>query len=131
MTPRLVLDAGGVLALARRDRRALEGVALALTRGALVVIPTPVIAQVHRGGHAGARVDAILRVSVALPTSDTIARAAGELLGASGQADAIDAIVVAEALFAQPALIMTSDPGDLRALIAGQADRARVAIMAV
>ena len=129
---RLVLDAGGVLALARRDPRAIATMVMAARRDLEVVVPAPVIAQVHRSGRGGERVDGVLRlVDVSIPTSAGIARAAGELLGASGQSDAVDAIVVAEALAAAPAFILTSDHADLRAILGDQPDRARVSVISV
>jgi hypothetical protein len=128
----LVLDAGGVLGLAHGDHRAWARLAVALEMGLTAIVPTPVVAQVHRGGRRGRAVDQVLdAVGHALPTSDHIARTAGELLGAAGGADAVDAIVVAEALAAQPAAILTSDPTDLARLLDGQADRPRVSILGV
>lgn len=127
----LVLDAGGVLDLAQGDRGAWARVAVALEMGFAVVIPTPVVAHVHRGGRRGQPVDRVLAtVGRAIPTSDRIARVAGELLGASGAEDAVDAIVIAEALAGQPSAILTSDATDLARLLDGQADRPRVAVLA-
>ncbi|HEY7627840.1 MAG TPA: hypothetical protein VH761_12260 [Ilumatobacteraceae bacterium] len=50
------------------------------------------------------------------PLTERIARLAGELLGAASSAT-IDALVVAEAIECAPSLILTSDPGDLAALL--------------
>lgn len=125
----LVLDAGGVLDLANGDRRAWARVAVALEMGFTVIVPTPVVAQVHRSGQRGQAVDRVLAtVGRAVPTIDRIARLAGELLGASGAEDAVDAIVVAEALAGQPSAILTSDATDLARLLDGQADRPLVAV---
>jgi hypothetical protein len=66
-----------------------------------------------------------------LPTSLETARHAGELLGRAGQSDAIDAIVAAEALSGTPAAILTSDPGDLTALVEAGGGSGTVAIVAV
>jgi hypothetical protein len=126
----LVLDAGGVLDLANGDQRAWARVAVALEMGFTVITPTPVMAQVHRGGRRGQGVDRVLAtVGRAVPTSDRIARVAGELLAVTGGDDAVDAIVVAEALAGQPSAILTSDATDIARLLDGQADRPRVAVL--
>lgn len=127
---RLILDAGGILALARGDGDARAALERARREGYVVVIPTPVLAQVHRGGPDRARVDRVVNaVDALLPTSEAVARWAGELQAAAGTSDPVDAIVVAEALASVPALILTSDPGDLRRLLDTQPDPVRVALI--
>ena len=56
------------------------------------------------------------------PTTEVAARIAGELLGATGTADAVDAIVAAEALLAIPAVILTSDHADLQRLVSSDVE---------
>jgi len=126
---RLILDAGALIALVRGDVRARAIVTRALDEGLLVVVPTPVLAQVHRGGRDRAKTDrALLWIDQFVPTTTSIARNAGELLGRAGHSDAIDGIVAAEALNGTPAAIVTSDPVDITNLIeAGDGSR-RVAI---
>ena len=51
------------------------------------------------------------------PLDEMIARAAGRLLGNARSAATIDALVVAEAIDCGPAVIFTSDSGDLRQLL--------------
>lgn len=129
---RLVLDAGAIIALSRGDIRARAFLALALEEGKHVLMPTPVLAQVHRGGRDHAKVDRVIRsVDVFVPTSASIARDAGELLGRAGRWDAVDAIVAAEALVGAPAAILTSDAGDLTALVEAGGGSDLVAILAV
>jgi PIN domain len=129
---RLILDAGGILALARGDGYARAALERARLQGYVVVIPTPVLAQVHRGGRDRAHVDRILnKVDALLPTSENVARRAGELQAAAGTTDPVDAIVVAEALASSPALILTSDPDDLRRLLEAQPGSERVAVVPV
>ncbi len=131
-TRRLILDAGGILALARGDVRARAAIARALHEGYVLVIPTPVLAQVHRGGRDRARVDRVVNaVNAFLPTSEAIARRAGELQAMASTSDAVDAIVVAEALASVPALILTSDPDDLSLLLDGEPEASRVAVIGV
>ena len=129
---RLVLDSGAVLALARGDGAARARLARAVHEGYVAVIPTPVLAQVHRGGHDHARIDRVVNaVDAMLPTSEAIARRAGELQARAGTSDAVDAIVVAEALASVPALILTSDSRDLGRLLEGEPEADRVRILGV
>ncbi len=131
-SPRVMLDAGGILALSRGDGDARAALERARAEGYVVVIPTPVLAEVHRGGRDRAHVDRVVhKVGALLPTSEETARRAGELLGASGSDDPVDAIVVAEALAAVPSVIITSDPGDIRRLLQTRADGVGVAVVSV
>jgi predicted nucleic acid-binding protein len=107
-------------------RAALER---ARREGWLVVIPAPVLTEVHTGRRDHARIDLVINaVDMLIGTTPERAKQAGELRSRSGVLDVVDAIVVAEAVASPPALIMTSDPDDIRALIeaAGAADRVRV-----
>lgn len=129
---RLVVDAGGVLAWATGDGDARAAIERARSSGYAVVIPSVVVAQVHRGGQARAGTGRIFKaVDAIIPTSVEIALRAGELLAAAGLTDAIDAIVVAEALAAVPAIILTSDRPDIGRLLDGQPGRERIAIVDV
>ena len=58
-------------------------------------------------------------------------REAGELRSRSGVLDVVDAIVVAEAVASARALIMTSDPDDIRSLVEAASALDRVLIIAV
>ena len=129
---RLILDAGASLAVARGDGVARAALERARREGYVVVIPTPVLAQVHRGGRDRAGVDRVVEaVDALLPTSAQAARRAGELLAQSGTSDAVDAIVAAEALLSAPALVLTSDARDIMLLIEGQPDAAAVRVIAI
>lgn len=129
---RVILDAGGILALSRGNGDARAAVARARIEGFVVVIPTPVLAEVHRGGRDRAQIDRVVnKVDALLPTSEDVARRAGELLGASGTDDPVDAIVVAEALAAVPSVIITGDADDIRRLLLTQSDGPRVAVVSV
>lgn len=129
---RLILDAGGILAWAAGNGDARAAVERARLAGYAIVIPSVVVAQVHRGGREQAKTDRIFKaVDAIVPTSVEIARQAGELLGAASLSDAVDAIVVAEALAAAPAIILTSDRPDIRRLLEGQPASALVAVVEV
>lgn len=86
-------------------------------RGADMVIPAGVLAQVWRDGSRQVRLAALLSargVHVA-PLTEGGAKAAGQLCGLSGTSDVIDATVVLAAREAE-AIVVTTDSGDIRRL---------------
>ena len=129
---RLVLDAGGVSAIADGDGLARATLDRVRREGWLVVIPAPVLTEVHTGRRDQARVVRVVNaVDMLIATTPERARQAGELRSRSGVLDVVDAIVVAEAVAFPPVLVMTSDPDDIRRLIEAAGASGRVAIVAV
>jgi hypothetical protein len=115
--PGVTLDAGGLIALDRDDRRMVVLLARARETGARVTVPASVLAQAIRRPDRQIRLARLIRQ----PTTDVIdlgrvdATNVGRLLAASGTSDIVDAHVVICARRAdQP--VITSDPGDLRQL---------------
>jgi hypothetical protein len=115
--PGVTLDAGGLIALDRDDRRVVVLLARACETGARVTVPASALAQAIRRPDRQVRLSRLIRQ----PTTDVIsldrvdATNVGRLLAASGTADIADAHVVVCARRAnQP--VVTSDPGDLRQL---------------
>ena len=115
--PGVTLDAGGLIALDRDDRRVVVLLARARETGACVTVPASVLAQAIRRPDRQVRLSRLIRQ----PTTDVIdlgrvdATNIGRLLSASGTSDIADAHVVICARRAdQP--VVTSDPGDLRQL---------------
>ena len=115
--PGVTLDAGGLIALDRNDRRVVVLLARARETGARATVPATVLAQAVRGPDRQVRLSRLIRQ----PTTDVVelgrvdATNVGRLLAASGTADIADAHVVICARRAdQP--VVTSDPGDLRQL---------------
>lgn len=126
---RLILDSGGISAIADGSGVARAALERARREGWLVAIPAPVLTEVHTGRRDHARIDRTINaVDVLIETTPERAKQAGELRSRSGVPDVVDAIVVAEAAAMPPAVILASDPDDIRALIeaAGAADRVRV-----
>jgi len=111
----ITLDAGGLIALDRNDRRVLALVARATERGMRVTIPATALAQAIRNPVKQARLSRLIRQTstdlVDLDGPD--ARAVGLLLAHTGTADFVDAHF---ALCAQRTgqSVVTSDPDDLR-----------------
>lgn len=116
---RLILDAGAVIALARGDQRARAFLARALELGAPVEIPVVVVAETVRGGPRDAPVNRVLKAVGSVPeTLEIHGRIAGRLLGLGRSAHTVDALVVAHAVAAGGAQILTGDRDDLERLAA-------------
>jgi predicted nucleic acid-binding protein len=115
--PGITLDAGALIALDHNDRRVLVLLARAGETGARITIPATALAQAIRRPEQQARLARLIRQ----PTTDIIpldrvdATNVGRLLAASGTSDIADAHIAICARRSQQRVI-TSDPGDLRAL---------------
>ncbi len=116
---RLILDSGAVIALARGDSRARAFLTRALELMAPVEIPVVVVAETVRGGPRDATVNRVLKAVGSVPEAREIhGRTAGRLLGAARSASTVDALVVAQAVEAGGAHILTGDREDLSRLAA-------------
>lgn len=113
----VTLDAGGLIALDRGDRRLLVLAARVRERGEFIVVPASALAQVIRHPAKQARLSRFIRQSdthvVPLDSSD--ATAVGLLLAQTGSSDIADAHVVVCARRWRHGVV-TSDSGDLRRL---------------
>ena len=115
--PRLILDAGAVIALARNDPRARAFVRRAVELDAEVRVPVVVLAETLRGTQRDAAVHRVLNaVSDSVPIDHAVGRRAGALVGRANRSDTVDAIIVAEAIESGGGGILTGDPVDLAAL---------------
>jgi predicted nucleic acid-binding protein len=117
----LVLDAEGLAKLAVGDARVRGYLDSARARGAQVAVSAVTLTEALRGGPRDAAVHRVLARITVVPVTATIARRAGELLGAtglSGHRCAIDAVVAATALdLERPIVLLTSDPDDMSRLV--------------
>jgi len=112
----LVLDAGAFVAAERGNGDVAAWVKNEFVSGRVPLTNGAVIAQVWRGGTGRQVPVARLLDSVeVVPVDDALGRRAGMLLARAGAADAIDASVVCLAQDGDD--ILTSDAGDLRALV--------------
>ena len=115
--PGITLDAGGLIAIDRNDRRLVVLLARAAETRARVTIPGTALAQAIRRPDRQARLARLIRQ----PTTDVVsldrvdATNVGRLLAASGSSDVVDAHVVICARRSGQR-VATSDPEDLRAL---------------
>lgn len=110
----VVLDAGGLIAYERGDRRVRELVALAERGDVAMSTSSGVVAQVWRGGARQVRLARLLASGVVdeLPLGREAGRRIGLLAAATGATDVVDghvAVLVGEL----GAAVLTSDPDDL------------------
>ena len=120
---RLILDAGAVIALARADVRARAALSAALEADAEISIPAVIVAETVRGVAADAPVNRVVKAVGEVDVADEqVGRVAGRLLGAAGSSSTVDALVVATAITAGGAVVLTGDPDDLGALASDNAE---------
>ena len=127
----LILDAGGILALASGNLTARATLARARNEGRQVAIPAAVLAEVVSDRPDSALVDRVVKsVDEELSLSPQRARQAGILRAKAWSLrqasaarskylrppSAVDAIVMAEAVAAGAAVLLTSDPDDMELL---------------
>lgn len=113
----IVMDAGALIALDRGDKRMIALLGRALAQGRRFRVPAGVVGQAWRDGRVQATLARFLRsVEVEIvPLDEQLARSCGELCGAKGSMDVIDASVVIVAREGRDPIV-TSDPNDLRRL---------------
>ncbi len=113
----IVLDAGGLIALERNDRRVFSILDTALENGDRIIVPATVLARVIRNPARQVRLWRVIQFekTEVAPLDGTAAQAVGALLALTGASDIADAHVVICAQTAGYAVI-TSDPLDLRRL---------------
>jgi hypothetical protein len=115
----LVLDSGALIAIERNDRRVAGLIELGRRAGAGLVTVAPAVAQAWRNGTRQVRLARSLPMIDVRVTGLPDAKAAGELLAGSGKCDAVDALVAMTAVPGDQ--LLTSDPDDLRTLVAERA----------
>ncbi len=112
----LVLDSGALVALERNERQMWVRLKAAQLDGDLPLTHAGVLGQVWRGGPRQARLSQALGGIDVRALDEPLGRAAGQLLGAAGLADVIDAGVVL--LAADGDEIVTVDRENLERLAA-------------
>lgn len=110
----LVLDSGALVALERNERAMWVRLKAAQLEGDLPLTHAGVLGQVWRGSPRQARLTQALGGIDVRALDEPLGRAAGQLLGAAGLADVIDAAVVL--LAADGDDIVTVDREDLERL---------------
>jgi hypothetical protein len=113
----VTLDAGGLIALDRNDRRVIALLARAAETRSPITVPATALAQAIRRPERQVRLARLIRQqTTTVQELDRVdATSVGRLLAASGTGDVVDAHVVICARRARQRVV-TSDPDDLRAL---------------
>jgi predicted nucleic acid-binding protein len=113
----LVLDAEGIVKLARGDLMTRHRYEAARNRRSNIVTAATTLAEILRGEPRDAGMHRVISRITVVPIDERLGRAAGELLGRvglSGHRHALDALLAVVALDqARPVVLLTSDPGDL------------------
>lgn len=121
----LVLDADGVAKAAVKAPIVQAWLERARELDADVVIPAVTLTEVLRSTPRDARVDRVAKAAEVWSIQQSLARRAGRLLGEAGSDSTIDALVAATALEVIErqgggrCVVLTSDPRDLKKLLAG------------
>lgn len=111
------LDTGALIALEAGSRRMAVLVEEALAARATLAIPAGVLAQAWRGGARQARIARLLRATITsvVAVDQRAALRIGARCAATGATDVVDVSVVLCARDRHHTVV-TSDPGDLRAI---------------
>lgn len=115
--PGVTLDAGGLIAWDRNDRRVIVLLARAAETSSQVTVPATALAQAVRRPERQVRLARLIRqpMTDVVPLDRVEATNVGRLLTASGTSDITDAhVVICARRSDQP--VVTSDPDDLRRL---------------
>lgn len=110
----LVYDAGVLVVADRGGRWVWAFHNDAVERGQVPRVPAGVLAQVWRGGPQP-QLSRLIASCVIEPMDDAVAREVGQLLGAAGQSDVVDASVIVSARRHRDTVV-TGDVADLRRL---------------
>lgn len=108
----VTFDTGALIGLERRTERMKAVVARIADRQLAVTIPAVVVAEWYRGQRDARRILSL--AAFVEPTTEALARIAGKALKATGNSNAIDAIVMASAA-QRGDVVYTSDIDDMRA----------------
>ena len=122
----MILDASALIAADRGDRAMIARLLACYQAGDELRTHPLIVAQAWRGGAYGrqARLAKLLKGVLVVPIDNDLGRATGALLGQARTSDPIDGALV---LIAKDGdAIVTSDPGDIRALVNAAGVRAVV-----
>jgi len=121
---RLILDSGAFIAFEKGDAGVRSRLAAARRLGIEITTTSPVVGQVWRDGRRQVLLAGLVSGTLVQAPDVAAARRAGEVLAKSKLEDVVDALVVG--LARDGDTILTSDPKDIRALLAADGTRATV-----
>lgn len=121
----VILDAGALVAVERRDRRVGAMLRVAQAERLRVRTSAAAVAQVWRGGARQAHLARVLAGVAAVGLDLGAGKRVGVLVGVSGTSDVVDAHVATLAVDGDQ--VLTSDPDDLGRLLDARAVQTRIA----
>lgn len=121
---RVVMDAGAFIAFERGDAKLRARLMAARRLGLHLTTSAPVIGQVWRDGRKQALLASLLAAVDAHAPDSAASRRAGELLAKAKTSDVVDALLALRAGHGDT--VLTSDPDDLRRLLAAAGIKAQV-----
>jgi hypothetical protein len=121
----LILDAGALIAIDRRDRRVGAMLRVAQREGLAVRSSAAVVAQVWRDRARQALLAMMLRGVQILSIDEMVGKQVGELLGRTKSSDIVDGHIALIATTGD--VVATSDPSDIQRLL----DTRRIAAVTV
>lgn len=119
-----MLDAGAFVAFEKGDARVRAQLAAARRLGIELVTTSPVIGQVWRDGKRQVLLGKLVAATKVDAPAGEAARRAGEILAKTRTNDVVDALLAEHARDGD--VVLTSDPGDIRRLLAAAGKRAAV-----
>lgn len=119
-------DTGALIAADRSERRMWARHRALLARREVPTVPAPVVAQSWRGSPRQAQLARFLAGCHVETLDEDRARSAGTLAAQGATSDVVDACVVDGALRRQD-MIVSSDPGDLRAIASAAGAQVEIA----
>ena len=119
-----VLDAGALVAIDRRDRAVGAQLRVLQRQGTPLRASAAVVGQVWRDGRKQANLARVLAGVGIEPLGRDDGKRIGELLGRARTADVVDGHVAL--LLTTADVVLTSDAGDIRALLRAREVQARV-----
>jgi hypothetical protein len=115
----VVYDAGALVAADKNDRAFLRRHNETLASGITPLVPAPVLAQAWLPGGKHAIMHRVISGCEIISFAEDEAREVSDLCHKAGSTDVVDGFVAHTALRAS-APVVTSDVGDIRALITGE-----------
>jgi hypothetical protein len=113
---RLILDSGAFIAFEKGDASVRAQLTAARRLGLEIATTSPVVGQVWRNGRRQALLAGLVSATRVSAPDAAAARRAGEILARAKKDDVVDALVAD--LARQGDTILTSDPGDIKTLLA-------------
>lgn len=122
-----VYDAGVLVAADKNDRRHWAAHKARLEFGIIPSVPAPVVAQVSRS-RKQVQLRRFLAGCAVVPLVESEAHEAGWLMAKTRTTDVVDAVVATTAI-RKKAIILTSDPNDIKRLV--RASGSEITVVAI